>query len=199
MIRAAAAASDRLLRADDLAVQPSAMSRMERAGVLERIIPGVYVGVTHRRHPLAEAAAWTRRHPTAVACLLTAAVYHGLADAFPGGTWLYVPLGCSPPRSRVVRVRVVQTAERFVDPVLDEDNGIDTVQAHGVGVRITGPDRTVLDLWRYPRRVSAEHAIEALRRRVRADDFRLPAFARLGRRLGIWSSVEPVVQGLVLR
>ena len=198
-IRAAASASDRLLCAAELGVSAAGMSRMEREGVLERIIPGVYVGVAHRQHPLLKAATWTMRHPRAVACLLTAAVFHDLVDAFAGGAWLYVPKGASPPRSRVVPVHVVQTAPRFVDPERDEENGIATVTVHGIGVRVTAPDRTVLDLWRYPRRISAEHALEALRRRVGAGDFHLPAFARMGRRFGVWPRVEPVVQGLVLR
>jgi hypothetical protein len=74
-----------------------------------------------------------------------------------------------------------------------------TVAVHGVERRITGPVRTVLDLWRYLRRIAAEHALEALRRRVGADDFHLPAFARLGRRLGVWSRLDPLVPWLGLR
>ena len=175
------------------------MARMEGEGTLERVIPGVYVGIDQRQHVLIEAAAWTMRHPLAVACLLTAASFHGLVDAFAGGTWLYVPKGSSPPRSVVVPVHAIQTAPRFVAPAADAENGILAVEVHGVAVRVTGADRTVLDLWRYPRRIAAEHALEALRRRVGADDFHLPAFARLGRRLRIWSRVEPVLQGLVLR
>jgi hypothetical protein len=62
---------------------------------------------------------------------------------------------------------------------------------------MTGSDRTTLDLWRYPQRISAEHALEALSRRVRSDDFHVPTFARLARRLGVWAKVEPVVQGLM--
>lgn len=198
-VRLAAKVSDRLLRAKDLGVPPGAMSRMEQEGAVERVIPGVYVGAGQDQHPLIEAAAWTLRHPLAVACLLTAAVHHGLTDAFTRGVWLYVPKGASPPRSVVVPVHAIQTAPRFVDPDCDAENGIATVAVHGVDVRVTGPDRTVLDLWRYPRRIAAEHALEALRRRAHAADFHLPAFARLGRRLGVWSRLEAVVQGLALR
>ncbi len=198
-IRVAASASDRLLRAADLGLSPAGMSRMEREGVLDRIIPGVYLGARHHQHVLIETAAWTLRHRQAVACLLTAAVFHGLVDAFSGGTWLFVPKGSSPPRSRVVPVHVIQTAPRFVDPALDVENGIVKLAVHGVDVRVTGADRTVLDLWRYPRRIAAEHALEALRRRAAAPDFHPAAFARLGRRFGVWPKVEPVMQGLVLR
>lgn len=100
-----AAASDRLWRAADLDVPAGAMSRMYREGVLERIIPGVYLGTRNTEEPLTEAAAWILKHPAAVACLLTAAVYHDLSDAFAGGTWLHVPKGASPPRNTVVPVQ----------------------------------------------------------------------------------------------
>jgi hypothetical protein len=195
----AAAESDRLWRAADLGVSAAAMSRMSREGTLERVIPGVYLGSSHSLHPLTEAAAWTVKHPDAVVCLLTAAIYHDLTDAFAGGTWLYVPKGSSPPRSGVASVQVIQTTLKFIDLEHDHANDILGLELHGVRIRITGPDRTTLDLWRYPQRISTEHALEALRRRVRSDDFHIPNFARLARNLGVWSKVEPVVQGLMLR
>ena len=176
------------------------MSRMYREGVLDRILPGVYLGARHPQHPLVEAAAWTVKHPQAVTGLLSAAVHHGLTDAFTGGAWLFVPKGTSPPRSTVVPVHVIQTAPRYIAADHDQENGILTLMVHGVPLRITGPDRTVLDLWRYPRHISREHALEALRRRVGSDPFHAPSFARLGRRLdNVWSKVEGIVQGMVLR
>ena len=175
------------------------MARMSQEGVLDRIVPGVYLGARHERQPLTEAAAWTLKHPHAVVCLLTAATHHDLTDSFAGGTWIYVPKGSSPPRSRAVPVHAIQTARKYIDPDHDGDQDITAVELHGVRLRVTGPDRTTIDMWRYPRRVSAEHALEALRRRARADDFSPPTFARLARRLGAWTKLEPVLQGLVLR
>jgi hypothetical protein len=63
-------------------------------------------------------------------------------------------------------------------------------------VRLTGPDRTVIDLWRFPRLVAREHALAALRRRVAAPDFRVPDFARLARHLEAWARIEPVLEGM---
>lgn len=198
-IRVAAASSDRLLRAADLDVPAYALAQAERAGLIERIVPGIYLGPEWPRQRLTEAAAWTLRHPDAVAGLITAAVYHELTDAFERGTWLLVPHGTSPPRSHTSGVHVVQVAPWMVDPADDTANGILSVSAHGVTVRVTGPDRTVLDLWRYPRLISAEHALVGLRRRVSTPGFNVPAFARLARRLGAWSKVEPVLQGMMVR
>lgn len=198
-IRNAASESAHLLACTDLGVSPGAMARMEREGVLERIVPGIYIGAGQQQHPLVEAAAWTKRHPHAVVCLLSAAAHHGLTDAFARGTWLYVPKGASPPRSKYSPVHVVQAAPWLIDPGYDDENGVVTERIHGVDVRLTGPDRTVIDLWRYPRKVSSEHALHALRRRYEQGDFRLPALARMARRFEVWHRLEPVLQGLALR
>ena len=194
-----AARVDRLLMADDLGVSDPSMARAEHAGVLRRVVPGVYLGAEHGSGALTDGAAWTRRHPDAVVGLLSAALFHDLCDAFPRGAWLLVPKGSSVPRSHTVQVNVVQTAPQYVSRKHDDDNGIVTMQLHGVPVRVTGPDRTVIDLWRYPRRIPAEFALDALRRRAKADTFRVPEFARLARRLDAWGRLEPVVQGLMLR
>ena len=198
-IRRGATSSARLLTAAELGVHSSAMARLEQEGAIERIIPGVYIGMSHSRHPLIEVAAWTLRHPLAVACLLTAAVYHNLTDAFPRGVWLFVPLGTPPPRSRVAPVHAVQVAPRFVDRETDAENGIERLEVHGVQVRITGPDRTTLDLWRYPNHVSREYALDALHRRMHEKGFQMYTFASLARRLGVWDRVEPVAEGMSLR
>ncbi len=194
-----AAQADWLLWAERLGVSSPAMARIEAEGSLERIAPGVYLGAQHPRLALSEAAAWSIRHPAVVAGLLTAAIHHRLTGAFAGGTWLLSPKGASVPRSRTFPLQILQVAPWLIDPSCDEDNGIETVTVHGTPVRVTGCSRTVLDLWRYPRRVSAEHALHALRRLVARPDFDLPSFSRLARRVGPWPRIEPVLQGMLLR
>lgn len=193
------AASDRLLQPADVDGSPAALAHAERRSLVTRLAPGVYLGADHPEHPLSEAAAWSLRHPRAVACLFTAAVHHDLVTAFARGTWLFVPWGASRPRSRTATVHAIQLRERLLDPATDDDNGVQTLRIHGVDLRITGPDRTVVDLFRHRRHVPIEHALTALQRRASASDFRVPTFARLARRVGVWSRIEGVVQGLMLR
>ncbi len=197
-IRQVAKTSKELLQAKSLGVPAPAMARMANEGVLERVVTGVYIGANHERHPLIESAGWSLRYPRMVAALLTAAAYHELTDAFARGAWLFVPKGTSVPRSRVAPLHVVQIAPRWIDPEHELNLGIETLEVHGVKLRITGPDRTALDLWRYPRRIPAEHALEALRRRVRGGGFHLPGFARLAKRLGVWTQLESLIQGMML-
>lgn len=193
------AAENRLLQAADLGMPPEALAHAAHQGILYPVIRGVYLGATHPHHPMLELAAWTLRHPDAVGGMLTAAVYHDLTNAFARGTWLFIPRGKSPPRSRLTPLHVIQTSGRWILPQFDALNGIDHMQVHGVQVRLTDRIRTTLDLWRYPRRVSAEHALDALRRVAHEPGFRVAGFARLARRLDIWTRVEPVLQGVLLR
>ena len=192
-----AAGHDQLLRANAFSVPGHALVRAEAAGELVRVVPGIYLGASWPRSTLTEAAAWTLRYPVAVAGLLTAAVHHGLTDAFEQGTWLCVPIGTSVPRSRTTPIHPIQVTLRWLTPEADAENGIARVEAHGVIVRVTGPDRTVIDLWRYPRLVAREHALAALRRRVASADFSVPAFARLARHLEAWGRIRPVLEGML--
>lgn len=195
----AAAASDRLFTAGQINADPSVLARLEHGGEIRRVIHGVYLGAEHSPHRLIEAAAWTLRRPNAVVGLLTAAVYFDLTDAFARGTWLLVPTGASAAKSRVDPVHIVRVEPRLLDPDADVANGIMAIEAHGVRIRITAPDRTTLDMLKFPRRVPQEYALDALRRRLRAADFDMPRFARLAERLGVWSRIESLVQGLALR
>ena len=198
LIRRAVEGSPAFVQASVLGVSDEAMAFVAEAGVLHRIAPAVYLGVDVERHPLAEAAAWALRYDNAVVGGLTAALHHDLSDAFARGIWLYTPRGTTVPRSRNAQLQVVQTSPRLIAPGDDKINGISSITVHGAATRIAGPDRTVIDLWRYPDRIPREYALVALGRRVRQDDFSVPEFARLARRLRAWSRLEPLVQGAML-
>ncbi|MFT5685106.1 MAG: hypothetical protein ACI8RZ_006053 [Myxococcota bacterium] len=190
------AARPNLFRAIDIdGVSNQDTSLASRSGLIDRIAPGVYLGREHLRHPLVQVAAWQLRRSDVVGGLLTMAVYYDLVDAFARGTWMLIPTGSTVLRSP--GVVVVKAAPRLLDRKHDRKNGIVTLNIHGVPTRVTDEDRTVLDLWRSQRRISYEHALTALRRRVRQPSFRPPRFARLAERLDVWHRLEPYVAGMM--
>jgi len=172
--------------------------RLVEAHRLERVAPSIYLPIDAVWHPLAEVAAWSLRYDNAVICLLTAAVYYNLTDAFARGIWLAVPRRASRPRSKEAHLHAVEVRPDLLDPDVDESNGIETISVHGRLVRITGRDRTVLDLWKYTTKIPSEYAMIALKRRVHEPGFTFSRFARLGRKLKVWGRVGPVAQGLRL-
>jgi hypothetical protein len=185
-----------LFRATDLeGGSDQTVSLACRRGLIDRIAPGVYLGREQVRHPLVQVAAWQLRRPDVVGGLLTMAVYYDLVDAFARGTWLLIPTGSTVLRSP--GIIVVKAAPHLLARKHDRKNGIVTLDIHGVPTRITDEDRTVLDLWRSQRRVSHEHLITSLRRRVQQPSFQPPRFARLAERLGVWQRLEPYVVGMM--
>lgn len=113
-------------------------------------------------------AAVCARVPDSIVCLLSALQVHGIGTRVPAGVWLAVPNKARAPGVKGIKLRLV----RFSGAAWTY--GIDKTAFEGVPARITSPARTVLDCFRYQRRVGGEAAKEALhdalrQRKVTAD------------------------------
>jgi predicted transcriptional regulator of viral defense system len=153
------------------------LTRLHRAGLLERPSRGVYVladGEPTEHHSLAEAS---KRVPHGVVCLLSALRFHGLTTQAPFEVWLAIDRKARLPRVEHPPLRVV----RFPAPALAE--GVEAHEVEGVPVRVTTPARTVVDCFVYRNKVGLDVALEALRdwrrrRRATVDDLHRAAQAR---------------------
>lgn len=127
-----------------------------REGLVERVGWGLY----HRadlepteNHSLAEVCA---RVPEAVVCLLSALQVHGIGTRVPAEVWLAVPNKARAPQVEGIRLQLV----RFSGPAWTY--GVVSTDFEGVPARITNPARTVVDCFRFQRRIGKEAAREAL-------------------------------------
>ncbi|HNW92101.1 MAG TPA: type IV toxin-antitoxin system AbiEi family antitoxin [bacterium] len=149
-----------------------------RRGEVERIGRGLYRAAkasagADANESLAIVCA---RAPRAVVCLLTALRFHGIGTQTPRAVWIAISRASRKPVIPHVPVRVV----RFSPAMLRYGIEMHTIQ--GVEVRITSPARTVVDLFRYRKKLGIDVAIEALKdavasKRVRPQDLRLAAEA----------------------
>lgn len=179
-----------LLESLDVDVPTSILSRLASLGELNRVRRGVYLGAGIEPHPLAEAAAVAKKTPRAVVGLLTALEFYGLTTAWPDGIWVLAPRSQNVPRGE--RLHVVRVGRNLLEPRL----GIDDLVIHGVHVRITSPTRTVLDCWKYTRRVSPTIALEALQELRASEHWDGRALVRLARRLSLWTRLRPYVEAI---
>jgi len=155
-----------ILRARDLVakgIPRVTLSRLERAGSLDRIGRGLYSlsdTDVSEHHALAAAS---RRVPQGVVCLLSALRFHGMTTQQPFEVWMAVDRKARRPASGHPPLRIV----RFAVAALTE--GVQTHRIDGVLVRVTNPARTVADCFRYRNKIGVDVAIEALRdyRRLR--------------------------------
>ena len=141
--------------AEAAGISYSQLRRMEHAGLVEREGWGLYwrpdADITEH-HTVASVCA---RVPNAIVCLLTALVVHDIGTQVPWETWIAIPHGARAPTMDSVRLEV----RRFSGSSLR--CGVVETEFEGVPARITTPARTVVDCFRFRRRVGLEAALEA--------------------------------------
>lgn len=154
------AAKAGLLRARDLArrrIPRVMLTRLERAGRLERIGRGLYALPNtdfSEHHALAQACT---RVPHGVVCLLSALRFHGLTTQEPSEVWLAIDRKARKPKVLWPPLRIVRFARKALS------HRMEVHDVEGVAMRVTSPARTVSDCFRYRNKVGIDVAIEALR------------------------------------
>lgn len=149
-----------LLRAHDLearGIPRSRLTGMLRRGEVQRVGRGLY---RRRDAPLTEletVATVCKRIPGAIICLLTALHIHGLGTQAPRNVWIALDRKARKPLAPGLPLKIV----RFSGPMLHY--AIETREVLGVSVRLTSPARTVVDCFRYRRKIGLDIGLEALR------------------------------------
>ncbi|MEP6721400.1 MAG: type IV toxin-antitoxin system AbiEi family antitoxin domain-containing protein [Variovorax sp.] len=149
-----------LLRARDLSesrLPTVALSRLVKAGKLERVARGVYSlpGRELSEHrSLAEVAL---RVPRGVVCLLSALRVHGIGTQAPFEVWLALPSNVPAPRIGQPSLRII----RMSGLALAE--GIEQTLVDGVSIPIYNAEKTVADCFKYRNKIGLDVALEALR------------------------------------
>ncbi len=149
-----------LLHARDVAalgVPKVQLTRMVRAGQLERISRGVYAlpdGPISAQRSLAEVIL---RAPSGVICLLSALRVHEIGTQAPFEVWLALPPGVAAPRIVSPAVRVMRMSGSSMS------QGIEHIDIDGVQVPVFNAAKTVADCFKFRNKIGIDVAMEALR------------------------------------
>lgn len=139
-------------------ISSMAVSRAVAAGELERLSYGLY------RHPdaqwdehlsLSEVAA---RVPQAIIVLVSALQFHQIGTHQAHSVWIQLRNNAVPPRITYPPIEVVKTG---IDAAFT--SGVQTHRLNDIDVQMTTPARTVVDCFKYRRRVGLELCLEALK------------------------------------
>ncbi len=133
------------------------LTRLVRAGRLQRVGRGLYAlpdASLDAHRSLAEVAL---RAPRGVICLLSALRVHEIGTQAPFEVWLALPQGVNPPRRTGPSLRVV----RMSGAAMTE--GIETRHVDGASVPIFCAAKTVADCFKFRNKVGLDVALEALR------------------------------------
>jgi hypothetical protein len=179
------------------------LHRMAEAREIERLAHGIY-GLPELDSPFLNWAALSVRVPSAVFCLTSAATFHRITQNMEARSVVAVPhdLGqvqggkgkAYPVRVRLLRLR---SGESFTE-------GVDVHEIQGVPVRITSPERTVVDMFRFsdlnPRcrkvHVGDEAFLDCIAKALdpEAQIAQVDEIGRLAELFGVKEAITPFVQ-----
>jgi len=149
-----------LLRARDVAtlnLPTVVLTRLVRAGKLERARHGLYTlagAQASAQRSLAEVAL---RAPRGVVCLLSALRVHEVGTQSPFQTWLALPAGTTPPSIKSPSLKIV----RMSGASLTE--GVERIKVDGIEVPVFNISKTIADCFKFRHKTGLDVALEALR------------------------------------
>ena len=137
------------------------LQRLVAIGTVEKVAPGLYRLAAAEPSEFETLAMVASAVPGGIVCLLSALRLHGIGTQVPHAIWLGLDRKARKPTRLPVTLRIV----RFSGATLTY--GIETRTIVGVPVRATSPARTVVDCFRYRRKIGLDVALEALRDSIR--------------------------------
>jgi predicted transcriptional regulator of viral defense system len=171
-------------------IAPETLARLVLEGMVVRVARGLYQRTDSSAgagHSLAEAAALV---PKGVVCLISALQFHELTLQMPSEVWMAIDRTAWRPRIEYPPVRFV----RFSWTALTD--GIKRHRIEGVEVAITDAPRTVVDCFRYRRKVGLDVALEGLREGLRQRKVTSDQLWRLATKMRVWSILKPYVEAM---
>ncbi|MGH8198855.1 MAG: type IV toxin-antitoxin system AbiEi family antitoxin domain-containing protein [Steroidobacteraceae bacterium] len=172
-------------------IHTQALSRLVRAGELERVAPGQYrlpnAPVTeHHAFAIVAAAA-----PKSAICLLSALNFHRIGTQVPHAVWIAIDRRARRPTLRYPPLQV----SRFGGPALTE--GIEARAVEGQSVRVYCLAKTIADLFKYRNKIGLDVALEALQEAWRTRRVTMSAIHRYARICRVERVMRPYLEAQV--
>lgn len=184
--------SKRLMRSQELAeagIHPQTLARMAKAGTITKVARGLYrLREDGNVDDLAEAAAQV---PNGVLCLVSALQFHQLTLQMPHTVWMAIAESSHKPQVAYPPVQFVRFGRKSFD--LDAHEA----RVDGVQVRVYSPAKTVVDCFRYRKRIGLDVALEGLTSAIRSGKAKPSRVAEIARELRIWSVMRPYLEAIV--
>lgn len=139
-----------------------ALQRLVASGEVEKVGAGLYRLASVGPSEFETIAMVASAVPAGIVCLLSALRLHEIGTQAPHEVWLALDRKARKPVRLPAKVRTV----RFSGAM--RTYGIETRAILGVPVRLTSPARTVVDCFRYRKKLGLDVALEALRESLRS-------------------------------
>lgn len=167
------------------------LTRLVRAGKLERASRGVYALANRLASAHRSLAEVTLRAPRGVVCLLSALRVHEIGTQAPFEVWLALPPGVAAPRLNSPAIRVVRLSG---DALVQ---GIELIEVDGVEVPVFGAAKTITDCFKFRNKIGIDVALEALREGWRERKVSMDALWRYAKLNRVANVMRPYLESLV--
>jgi len=147
---------------EPIGISFSELQQSVAAGIVEKVGQGLYRLAAAKPDEMETIAMVASAVPAGIVCLLSALRVHNIGTQSPHEVWLALDRKARKPSRLPTRVRIV----RFSGAMLTY--GVQERLVLGVPVQITSPARTVVDCFRYRRKLGLDVALEALRETIRS-------------------------------
>ncbi len=157
---------------EPLGVTFATLQRLVAAGTIAKVGRGLYRLADAEPDAFETIAMVSSAIPDGIICLLSALRVHGIGTQAPHEIWIAIDRKARKPVGIPTRLRMV----RFSGAM--RTYGIQTKPILGVNVRVTSPARTVVDCFRYRRKLGLDVALEALRNAIQSKATTVDEIAR---------------------
>lgn len=140
----------------ELGYSAAQIRRLLREGKVLRMGRGLYRWSDAPAAATESLSAVALRSPNAVVCLLSALSFHEIGTQDPPQVWIAVGIRARRPTGTGVPVRVVRFSRAGMTI------GVERHHIAGVAVSVTSPARTIVDCFRYRRKIGLDVPLEAL-------------------------------------
>ena len=180
-----------ILRASDLQSKGLAreyLARLVEEGILTKDGRGLYRHVEHDASANIGLALIARKHPDAIVCLLSALRYYEIGTQNPWEVWIAIDRKGRKPKMEYPPLRIF----RYSTPSLG--NGILTHSIDGVKVRMTTPERTIADCFKYRNKIGIDVCTEALREALKRRGFNINKLTEQAKLCRVLNVIRPYIE-----
>ncbi|WP_315922532.1 hypothetical protein [Mesorhizobium sp. SP-1A] len=177
---------------ETMGISKMAVRRLTERGLLTSPVRGIYIRPDFEPHILDDHLLVAKRAPNVIFNLYSAARIHDITQVEPNELWIGLPPSDKrPPQMGADFYLEFETL--YWTRSIDVEVGVETIQLRGVPMKLTNPERTVVDMWRYSRhnpslkdqheRIVDEHAFQCLGAYLQANDGKTAALGSMAMQL----------------
>ncbi len=166
------------------------IQQLVKSGAVEKVSRGLYRVSRAEPTEMETIAMVAAAAPKTIVCLLSALRVHNIGTQLPHAVWLALNRKSRKPAMLPSQFHIV----RFSGPMLN--CGVIRLKMMGVDVSVTSAARTVVDCFRYRRKIGLAVALEALRDAVQSRKTTVDEIMRIAEICRIRTVISPYVESL---